>query len=326
MEITFSVILPVKNGGAYVKECIESVLAQTHRDFNFIILDNNSTDGTTAYIESLKDPRILHLRSNEDLSMPDNWKRALKLPSNEYITFIGHDDLLYKDYLRTMQQLILEYPEASIYQTHFTYMNAAGAPVRPCQPMPRTMDIEAFLEGEFRQTIDSMGTGYMFRSSDFMQCGGFDTSYPNLLFADYQLFAELTAGSFMAVSPAICFAYRLHTSLSISTGVDLYRKAFERYIGFLNRLRKENALADQAIKNWGAHFLSFYCRSLSHRLAKAPLQNRYTVGRFVQACRQYARLLGIAEKFKPYRDPTIVLAALLDATPVTGNLYRLLRR
>ncbi len=309
-----------------MKECIGSILAQTYTDFELIILDNNSSDGTTAYIESIKDNRIVHLRSDKDLSMPENWKRALTVSTKEYITFIGHDDLLYKDYLQTMHQLIRKYPDASIYQTHFNYINATGLSIRPCQPMPETMDIKAFLEGEFRQTIDSMGTGYMFRATDFIQCGGFDTGYPNLLFADYQLFAELTTQSFMAVSPATCFAYRLHTSLSISTGVDLYRQAFGRYISFLNRLKEESVLAKQAIKNQGAGFLYFYCRSLSHRLAKAPLKKRYTTGKFVRACRQYARLLGLAKKFKPYRDPTILLAALLDSNLLTGNLYRLLRR
>ncbi|ANH80763.1 hypothetical protein A8C56_07015 [Niabella ginsenosidivorans] len=325
MSHQFSIILPVKNGGRYVKECIQSVLAQTYTRFNFIILDNNSTDGTTEYIRSLKDPRIILHRSEKDLEMAANWNRALSVPTNPFITFIGHDDVLYANYLEAMHCLIRQYPEASIYQTHFQYINKDGRPVRPCQPMPETMDAAAFLEGEFKQTIDSMGTGYLFRAADFIRCGGFDAAYPNLLFADYQLFVSLTARSFIAVSPQTCFSYRLHNSLSISTNVDRYRVAFDRYIHFLNRLRQSSAQAQEAINTSGADFLMFYCRSLSHRLAKSPVKERYTAGRFIGDCKRYAALLGIPEKFRPYADPTLLLAAFLDSNRFTGRLYRLMR-
>ena len=79
----FSIILPVRNGGAYLKECVGSILTQTYKEFNFFILNNNSTDGSTEWLQSLSDERVMIVEAANDLSMPDNWARSLTLPLNE---------------------------------------------------------------------------------------------------------------------------------------------------------------------------------------------------------------------------------------------------
>ena len=65
-----TIILPVRNGGELVKECVQSILSQTYSDFDFIILDNHSDDGTYEWISSITDNRIKIFRSAETLSMP----------------------------------------------------------------------------------------------------------------------------------------------------------------------------------------------------------------------------------------------------------------
>jgi len=75
MKNNFSIILPVRNGGDYVKECIHSLLNQTYTLYDIIVLDNCSTDGTVEWIESLYDPRIKIIRSDRSLSIEENWGR-----------------------------------------------------------------------------------------------------------------------------------------------------------------------------------------------------------------------------------------------------------
>src|SRR2546423_4977854 len=115
----YSIILPVRNGGEYVKECIQSILSQSLNDFNLIVLDNCSNDGTTEWIEQLNDERIVLHKADRPLTIEENWARILKVPKNEFITMIGHDDLLSTNYLTVMDDLIRKYPDASLYQTHF---------------------------------------------------------------------------------------------------------------------------------------------------------------------------------------------------------------
>ncbi len=102
----FSIILPVRNGGEYVKECVGSILSQTLNDFNLLVLDNCSTDSTVEWLESLQDERITIFRSAVPLSIEENWGRIISIPKNEYITLIGHDDVLNPGYLKLMHALI----------------------------------------------------------------------------------------------------------------------------------------------------------------------------------------------------------------------------
>ena len=96
---TFSIILPARNGGHLLKECVQSILNQTCQDFNLLVLDNNSTDGTLQFLQNLIDERILIYPSITDLTIVENWARILQLKKNEFITLIGHDDILYPNYL-----------------------------------------------------------------------------------------------------------------------------------------------------------------------------------------------------------------------------------
>src|SRR5688500_18219442 len=98
----YSVILPVRNGGEYVKECVNSILSQTYTGFNLHVLDNCSSDGTYEWISSINDSRIVIHRSETPLTIEKNWERVLSISKNEFITLIGHDDVLDGNYLQVM--------------------------------------------------------------------------------------------------------------------------------------------------------------------------------------------------------------------------------
>ena len=103
-----------------------NILSQTLDNFNLIILENFSTDGSQAWIESLNDPRIIIIPAEKPLSMQENWSRAAFIDRNEFMTMVGADDVLYPDYLQTIDDLIIKHPGASLYQTHFRFINEEG--------------------------------------------------------------------------------------------------------------------------------------------------------------------------------------------------------
>ena len=104
-----SVITPVYNGAAYLDECISSVLAQTYENFEFIILDNQSTDETVAIAERAaeSDSRIKVVRCDEHVGIIANWNRSLQAisPDSKYIKFVHADDWLFVDCLARMVDL-----------------------------------------------------------------------------------------------------------------------------------------------------------------------------------------------------------------------------
>ena len=94
MQSKFSIILPVRNGGEYVKECINSILAQSYMGFELLVFDNNSSDGTLEWLNSIDDKRVKVYPSATSLTIEENWGRIIALEKGEFITLIGHDDIL----------------------------------------------------------------------------------------------------------------------------------------------------------------------------------------------------------------------------------------
>jgi len=323
----YSIVLPVRNGGEYVKECVNSILSQTVPGFNLLVLDNNSSDGTLEWIRSIGDPRIKTFPSNQSLTITENWARIVKLDKNEFITLIGHDDVLKPDYLAIMDELIRKHPKASLYQTHFEYIDQSGKLIRNCLPMDEIQKGHEFLAAHMTHTMDSMGSGYMMRAADYDRMGGIPTNYPNLLFADYELWTRLSLISYKATSPKSGFLYRVHQSLSRTTSAVLYQDAFISYVDFIADLMKTNENVRTVVEKYGNTLLLFYCQSLSHRLLKTPMQQRsIRVKDFIQRCRIAAGKLGLENQFKPGKVFKIEIARIIDNNALSRYLFQTYKR
>lgn len=90
-----SICIPVYNGETFLAETIRSVLEQSFRDFELVILENASRDGSFEVARSFPDPRIRIERNRETLSQPDNWNRAVQLCRAPLVKLLCADDLLH---------------------------------------------------------------------------------------------------------------------------------------------------------------------------------------------------------------------------------------
>lgn len=316
----FSIILPVRNGGEYVKECINSILSQTFPDFNLHVLDNSS-DNTLEWVQSLNDERIITYPSERPLSIEENWARIKTIKINEFITLIGHDDLLSPDYLKVINGLIDRHPHASLYQTHFRYINAKGEEIRKSRPMAEKQSTPEFLAFFLNNMIDSMGTGFMMRSSDYDMVGGIPL-YPNLLFADFELWIKLIQKSYFVTSFEECFSFRLHQSTTATSSDLKFQEAFKQFIFFLIE-QKKNPELNKVIERYGINFIAFYTKVLAHRLLRTPMQKRKgkTVAGLIAECKQYADELVPDNDFNPYTNFSVQLAKQIDSNLVSRSLF-----
>ena len=87
-----SIIVPTRERVEYLPHCLSTCLANPDLDFEVLVLDNASTDGTQAMIGAMSDARLRYVRSEVRLSMRDNFERGLDLARGEVIGFIGDDD------------------------------------------------------------------------------------------------------------------------------------------------------------------------------------------------------------------------------------------
>jgi glycosyltransferase involved in cell wall biosynthesis len=91
-----SICLPVYNGEEFLEQAIESVLAQTHHDFELLIADDRSSDQSVNLVEryAQKDPRIIRWTNEKNTGIFANYNECLKRASGEYIKLFAQDDVL----------------------------------------------------------------------------------------------------------------------------------------------------------------------------------------------------------------------------------------
>ncbi len=322
----YSIILPVRNGGHYVKECVNSILSQTYTDFNLHVLDNCSTDGTTDYIKSIIDERVKIFPAEKPLSIEENWARITFIHKNEYITLIGHDDVLDPNYLQVMEGLVSDHPDASLYQAHFRYINAAGGVIRKCKAMTNRLSEREFMAFFLCNMIDSMGTGFMMRSIDYDRVGGIPL-YPNLLFADFALWISLIKKSYMAIAFEETFSFRLHQSTTTTSSDIKFQDAFKTFVQFLSEQKNEENL-NKVITRYGVNFIAFYVQGLTHRLLRTPKNKRQgrTVEQLLKDCKRYADELVPGNKFNPLNNYSVKIAKHIDSNPLTRSLFLAFKR
>ncbi len=274
---TFTIIIPVRNGGNYLKQCVESILAQSYINFELVLLDNASNDTSVEYISSLEQSqeKVKVFRSLEFLTIEKNWARILSIPKKEFITIIGHDDILHPHFLSDIATLINDFPEANLYSSHFNLIDSQGNTIRPCRPIPKFEAAHEYLAARLCDLRDSFGTGFVMRSKDYDDVGGIPL-FPNLLYADDCLWLKLIKDGVKITSSNTSFSYRLHESST--SGKPNKLLLFNALITYLEFLRVEAANhneIDQVIKRYSDKYISARCKEYFFSLD--PKQKEYGI-------------------------------------------------
>src|SRR5438132_11921709 len=115
-----SVLMPAYNCGKYIAQSINSILNQTYKDFEFIIIDDGSTDNTEEIVLSFKDPRIIYRKTvNKGTSAALNL--GLSLALNEWVARIDADDLNVPSRLEKQVKFLNENPGYDIVSSWSVY-------------------------------------------------------------------------------------------------------------------------------------------------------------------------------------------------------------
>jgi glycosyltransferase involved in cell wall biosynthesis len=123
-----SICLPVYNGEAYLGDAIRSIYEQTFEDFEVVISDNASTDGTQVLCrEAVRhDSRIRYFRGDTNRGLAWNWNRAFELATGRYLLWFSHDDLMAPDYIRRCVEEIQQDADTLLCFTNSYYIDGEG--------------------------------------------------------------------------------------------------------------------------------------------------------------------------------------------------------
>ena len=115
----FSVIIPLYNKAPYVGKTVESVLGQTFGDYELIIVDNGSNDGSHEIVAAFTDHRIKIVRLEENVGVSNARNKGVAMASAPIVTFLDADDWWEPTFLEEMAGLIERHPDAGIYGTGY---------------------------------------------------------------------------------------------------------------------------------------------------------------------------------------------------------------
>ncbi len=113
-----SIIIPLYNKELYIRSAIDSVLHQTWRDFEIVVIDDGSRDSSPAIVAAIEDPRIRLIRQ-ENCGVSKTRNRGIEAARGELICFLDADDWYHPTYLETIVLMAQQYPDNAFYATNY---------------------------------------------------------------------------------------------------------------------------------------------------------------------------------------------------------------
>ena len=120
----FSIIIPLYNKAPYIRKALETVCAQTYRDYEIIVVNDGSTDDSAVVAESYlqhAEGICYTIISQDNAGVAAARNRGVKHASGQYMAFLDADDWWELDYLARMAELIADYPQAGVYGCNYVY-------------------------------------------------------------------------------------------------------------------------------------------------------------------------------------------------------------
>lgn len=202
-----SVIMGVFNSRKYLGDAIESVLNQSVQDFEFIIVDDCSTDDSPAIIEQYrdKDARIRVITNDRNLGLTATLNKALTYAKGELIARFDADDICVHNRLEVQQRYLYDHPDIDIVGSYTTVIDEEGQPVGN-----RAAPVE---HDEIKRMIYRLNPmihpTVLFRKEALFKIGGYDERFRTS--QDYDLwFRALAAGLRFHNIPEALLMYRVN--------------------------------------------------------------------------------------------------------------------
>lgn len=282
-----SIIMSVKNGYDSLSDTIVSVLNQTYKDFEFIIVDDGSTDNTYQLLcdYATKDGRIKVLKNDKNLGLTKSLNRAIKEASSEYIGRIDAGDKWYPEKLEKQMLYINEYPETVLIGTQAELIDVANGHIERTTYQTSNQDIKfAFIKGN---------NPFIHSSVVFKKVLPYNENAMHV--EDYELWSELFfLGEFHILNEylvkydidfsSISYKYKGYQILNKYYAYkyflfNLNKRPLKDTINFKNRVFKIfQVYGDGGLDNFGTEYGKIYSKNMSgikRRIVVVMLYMRY---------------------------------------------------
>jgi glycosyltransferase involved in cell wall biosynthesis len=121
-----SVLMPVYNAEPYLDEAIQSILSQTFTDFEFIIINDGSTDKSKQIIQSYDDQRIKYFENEKNIGLVATLNKGIDICTGKYLARMDADDISLPERLKKLHDFMENNPEVGLCGTWFETFNKSG--------------------------------------------------------------------------------------------------------------------------------------------------------------------------------------------------------
>jgi glycosyltransferase involved in cell wall biosynthesis len=206
-----TVILPTYNGIKYVKRSIESVLTQTYKDFDFLICDDFSQDGTWEYLKILDDDRIRVYRNESNKGLFPTLNFLIKETRTKWIHLWSQDDIMYSNCIDEEIKFIKKHPEVPFF---FSQMDIIDKNDKLIKQYKDNFTNEIISEKHLIKVSVLAGSitgniaNTVIRKIDVIKVGGFDQSM--VYSGDFDMWEKLSRGKNIGVINKALIRLREH--------------------------------------------------------------------------------------------------------------------
>ena len=311
-----SVLLPVYNGAAFVRSAIESVLEQDYENYEFIIVDNASTDGTATILDEYREEsRVKVIRNRETIPRLDNFRIvfAAASPDSRWYKFIGDDDRLIQDCLTEMVSAGERSDNVGLVASwYYNNSHLVKGVIEESEVLIEGPAIlkRLLVEPAARSTIFSP-TSVLISSAAYQAMGGFRT---DLLHADAELFYRILNRFHLAYvhKPLTEIGYHSASGQALSTvSGDTFVEAYRiRYLNLksYDKLKLKWLEVEKIKNNLATDSLGYILARIARRDYKAAFNHLMKIPftAFYHLLPALVYFLGLALK-KLFRRETIRL-------------------
>jgi len=208
--MAISVIMTVFNGQQWLEEAIQSVLDQTFSEFEFIIVDDGSTDGTPEILKraAARDGRV-RVISQENMGVSRSVNRVLLEARYGWIARMDADDVMAPDRLERQLAFVADNPDVSVVSCFADYIDEGGKTIGECHnPLTSRSVVRNWIDSG--KVIHMIQSGAMFRRDVVLSVGGYRPEFN--VTEDTDLWNRVAeAGHTVIVQPEVLMQVRVHS-------------------------------------------------------------------------------------------------------------------
>jgi len=209
MNDLISIVLPVYNGERFLRESIESVLNQTYKNWELIIVDDCSTDNTSSIAKEYenKDARVHYYKNEKNLRLPGNLNKGFSLTHGDYLTWTSDDNRYKSNALEKMIQALKSNTNAQLVYASYQIIDESGNTIGQMTATPKG---KQHILGE-----NVVGACFLYTREAMNKTGEYDTDL--FLVEDFDYWQRMLTKVESTYIAEVLYEYRWHSQTLTST-------------------------------------------------------------------------------------------------------------